>query len=316
MGTLRLAVCIWDEALFPRRMRQPQQIRQESGRIFATFLLILLVLGISGTIFLQIEKRPESSPISRGARLAEQAGCFACHGRGDEEPRFNLRPASPDGWRRKSNPSLASLDIDRVDVLVDWITHGVVAREAESHKKLFIRMPAYEGRLTPTEIEDIAAWILAERLKYTAPATPAPLATTAALTPDQLLVAGDHLARTKGCYQCHGELGQGGVANPDSLKGYIAGFQGKDFLKLTDNGARAEILHWIDHGRGQAIETGLLGGIARKYFEKQAIPMPGYRDQLTTAEKDLLADFLLLLNKSGPLPAREVERLVHLINPS
>lgn len=298
-------------------MKRRQSIPQvSSGKILGPLLLVGLVLGIAGTVVLQIERQPESSPVSRGARLAEQAGCFACHGRGDEEPRFNLRPASPDGWRRKANPSLASLDIDKVDELVDWITHGVVAREAESHKKLFIRMPAYQDRLSPGEIEDIAAWILAERLKYTAPSSPASSPVTQPMMSDQLLVAGDHLARTQGCYQCHGELGQGGVANPASFKGYIPGFQGKDFLKLTDQGARSEILHWIDHGRGQAIESGLLGGIARKYFNEQAIPMPGYRDQLTPAEKDLLADFLLLLNKSGPLPAREVERLVNLINPS
>jgi mono/diheme cytochrome c family protein len=298
-------------------MKRRQSIPQvSSGKILGLLLLVGLVLGIAGTVVLQIERQPESSPVSRGARLAEQAGCFACHGRGDEEPRFNLRPASPDGWRRKANPSLASLDIDKVDELVDWITHGVVAREAESHKKLFIRMPAYQDRISPGEIEDIAAWILAERLKYTAPSNPTSSPVTKPMTSDQLLVAGDPLARAQGCYQCHGELGQGGVANPASFKGYIPGFQGKDFLKLTDQGARSEILHWIDHGRGQAIESGLLGGIARKYFNEQAIPMPGYRDQLTPAEKDLLADFLLLLNKSGPLPAREVERLVNLINPS
>ena len=44
--------------------------------------------------------------------------------------------------------------------------------------------------------------------------------------------------------------------------------------------------------------------------------MPGYRDQLTAAEKELLADYLLLLNKSGPLSAREIERITRLLDPS
>jgi len=126
-------------------------------------------------------------------------------------------------------------------------------------------------------------------------------------------VSGDLLSRRHGCYQCHGELGQGGIANPDSFKGYIPGFQGTDFLKLTANGDRAEILHWIDHGRGRAIEAGVLGGIAKRYFDRQAIPMPGYRDQLTAAEKELLADYLLLVNKAGPLSVQEIERLVQLL---
>lgn len=296
----------------------PQMPSSQSGKILGAVLLGLLVLGVAGTVFLQIEKQPEQSPVSRGAKLADQAGCFACHGRGEEEPRFNLRQAAPGKWRSKSNPSLGDGEITKLDVLVDWITHGVPADEAEQHKQLFIRMPAYQDRLTPGEIEDIAAWILAEGLKAQVESdaeAPQP-ASGQSLTPDQLLVAGDQLARQNGCYQCHGELGQGGISNPDSFKGYIPGFQGHDFLELTNQGDRSEVLHWIDHGRGQAIEKGLLGRVAKKYFDGQAIPMPGYRDQLTAAEKELLADYLLLLNKSGPLSAREIERIVHLLAPS
>jgi len=288
----------------------------QSGKILGLVLLVLLVAGICGTVLLQYEKQPEHSPVSRGARLVEEAGCFACHGRSEEERRFNLRLATPGQWRDKSNPSLWEAGITEVDELVDWIANGVPADEAEKHRQLFIRMPAYKDRLTAGEIEDIAAWILAEGLKLTVePGARMPANATpgAARTPDQLFVAGDRLARQTGCYQCHGELGQSGVANPDSFKGYIPGFQGRDFLELTANGNRAEILHWIDHGRGQAIEAGLLGRVAKKYLDGQAIPMPGYRDQLTAADKELLADYLLHLNKSGPLPAREIERLTRLL---
>lgn len=286
-----------------------------SGKILAPVLLGLLALGIGGTLFLQIEKQPEESPVARGAKLADQAGCFACHGRGEEEPRFNLRQTGPDKWRAKNNPSLGEGEITKAAELVDWITHGVVADEVEQHKQLFIRMPAYQDRLTAGQISDIAAWILAEGLKAQVdPGAKAPEAPAGQpLAADQLWVTGDLLARRHGCYQCHGQLGQGGVANPDSFKGYIPGFQGKDFLKLTANGDRTEILHWIDHGRGQSIESGLLGRLAKKYLDGQAIPMPGYRDQLAAAEKELLADYLLLINKTGPLSASEIERLVHLL---
>ncbi|MDQ5981184.1 MAG: hypothetical protein QG602_4162 [Verrucomicrobiota bacterium] len=297
-------------------MLSPQFPRPAAGKILGFVLLGLCVLAIGGTVFVQVERQPESSAVSRGARLTEEAGCYACHGRSEEEPRFNLRQTAPDKWRDKNNPSFWEGDITEVKVLVDWITHGVPAADAEDHKKLFIRMPAYRDRLTPGEIEDIAAWILAEGLKLRVdPAAPKAPAPGAPLTPDQLFVAGDALSRRHGCYQCHGELGQGGVANPDSFKGYIPGFQGKDFLKLTANGDRTEILHWIDHGRGKAIESGPLGRIAKKFFDGQAIPMPGYRDHLSVAEKELLADYLLLLNKTGPLPASEIERLNRLLNP-
>jgi mono/diheme cytochrome c family protein len=287
------------------------------GKILGLVLLIICVLAIAATVALQIERQPESSPVSRGARLAEEAGCFACHGRSEEEPRFNLRLAAPGDWRSKNNPSLWAGEITDLKVLVDWIANGVPADEAEKHRNLFIRMPAYKDRLTPGEIEDIAAWILAEGLKiWNDPSSVKLPPAGQALTPDQLFAAGDALSRRHGCYQCHGELGQGGVSNPDSFKGYIPGFQGQDFLKLTADGDRAEILHWIDHGRGRAIESGLLGRFAKKYFDGQAIPMPGYRDQLTVAEKELLADYLLLLNKTGPLSAGELERLTKLLTPS
>ena len=297
--------------------RQSDSSPANSGRVLTIVLLIALALGIGGTILLQVEKQPEYSPVGRGAQLAEAAGCFACHGRGDAEKRFNLRQKA-DAWGTKNNPTFWDEDIAKVDEIVEWITNGVTAAEVEKHKRLFIKMPAYKDRLKPAEIDAIAAWILAEGLKYTQgtgpTAKPVPVSDGKPLAPDQLLVSGDRLSRKLGCYQCHGELGQGSVPNPGSFKAYIPGFFGQDFLKLTANGDRAEILHWIDQGRGQAIESGPLGRLAKSYLDSQAIPMPGYRDQLAAPEKELLADFLLLLNKSGPLPAREIERIATLLN--
>ena len=288
-----------------------------SGKILGVVLLALLILGLGGTILFQVEKQPEYSPVARGAKLAETAGCFACHGRGDSEKRFNLR-LKADNWGTKNNPTFWDEDVTKVDELVEWITNGVTAAEVDKHKRLFIKMPAYKDRLKSAEIDAIAAWILVEGLKYTQGTGPTAKPLTASdgkpLTPDQLLISGDRLSRKFGCYQCHGELGQGGVPNPRSFKAYIPGFFGQDFLKLTAHGDRAEILHWIDHGRGLAVESGLLGRLAKNYLDGQAIPMPGYRDQLAAPEKELLADYLLLLNKSGPLTAREIERIAALLN--
>lgn len=295
---------------------RPALPARAAGRVLGWVLLGLLVLGVGGTIFLQVEKQPEYSPVSRGAKLMESTGCFACHGRGDGEKRFNLRQ-TVDQWVPKANPTLWDSDITKVDELVEWIANGVTADQAERHKKLLIRMPAYQDRLQPAEIEAIAAWILAEGLRFNQPTGPEvklPPVAAGPRKPDELLLAGDRLARKFGCYQCHGELGQGGVANPQSFKGYIPGFFGRDFLKLTANGDRADILHWIDHGRGLAITSGLTGRLSKKYVDGQATQMPGYRDQLTAPEKELLADFMLLLNKSGPLPAREIERIVTLLD--
>jgi mono/diheme cytochrome c family protein len=299
-------------------MRRPTPARSESGKVLGWILLGGLVLAVAGTIVFQIEKQPETSPVGRGEKLAHQAGCFACHGRGDGEPRFNLRQAN-DKWADKTNPTFWDNGITESKVLIDWITNGVPADKAAKHKTLFIQMPAYKDRLKPDEIEAIAAWILAEGLKITQSGekeAPAALSAKGPLEPDQLFIAGDHLSRKYGCYQCHGELGQGGVANPDSFKGYIPGLFGQDVAQLTANLDRDEIIYWIDHGRGRAIESGLLGKLAKKYLDQQATQMPGYRDQLTAAEKGLLADFVILLNKKGPLPPQEIERLTALLEPN
>jgi mono/diheme cytochrome c family protein len=181
-------------------------------------------------------------------------------------------------------------------------------------------MPAYGGFLDAQEIDAVCAWILSEGIRISQSAA-APsegvveeAVATGPFTEDQLYVAGDQLARRVGCYQCHGELGQGGVANPASFKGYMPGFFGSDFSALTDGAKRAEVLHWIDDGRGRAIENGVTGRLAKYFFDSQAIQMPAYRERLTAAEKELLADYLLLLHKAGALTAKKLEHIAHLLN--
>ena len=282
--------------------------------IFGAVALVAL------SVFAVVEKRPELSHVGRGKQLAQANGCFACHGTSETDFRGNLRQVTGGTWKPKGIPTFWENGIDRVDVLVDWITHGVPEEEAEAHKKLFIQMPAYEKHMATGEIEDVAAWILSEavRLSQGAPSKEAtPVIATAdvsKLPPERLMPLGDRLSRQHGCYQCHGELGQGGASNPASFKNYIPGFFGRDFLKLTDNGNREEVLHWIEHGRGKAVESGALGYLAKKYVDGQAIGMPAYKDRLTPLEKTVLTEYLLLLNKEGPLSASKLEKLLKTLN--
>jgi hypothetical protein len=183
-------------------------------------------------------------------------------------------------------------------------------------------MPAYgkDGFLNADEIDAVAAWVLAEGLRLTEgvgngtlPAFEISAEEVKALDHDKLFVLGDQVSRQHACYQCHGELGQGGVPNPESFKGTIPGFFGSEFRELTDGGDRAEILHWIEHGHGIAIESGVKGMLAKPYFEGQAIGMPGYDEILSEGQKELLVDFLLLLNEKGPLSAGDVENVANLL---
>ena len=283
------------------------------GAISARLLWVLggLVL-VAGAAAAVLERRGEFSPAVRGERLASEAGCFACHGTGEENHRGNFRQLASGAWRPKAIPTLWENGLDRAEVLKDWIANGAPAAEAEAHRRLFIQMPAYSGFYDARQIDDLAAWILAEQLGRTLLATASAGREKPAATPQpgtlEFRRAADRLAREHGCFSCHGEQGQGGVRNPAAFKGYIPGFFGRDFLALTAGGDRDEILHWIDTGRGRHIESGWLGRLAKPFGDSQAIGMPGYRERLTDAEKQMLVDYLLLLNADGPLDAAAFEK--------
>lgn len=306
-------------------VRDVKRSRSRNARVLRWFVLTAAALSLVGVGVLLAERRQETSPVARGAVLATSSGCFACHALSEGEQRGNFRQASPGAWRPRSIPTLWENGIDDAEVLKEWIANGVTAAEADRHKELFIRMPAYRAHLSPADIDAVCAWILAEGIRLSQPATPttsaavpAPPKTAGAaataLTGDALFREGDRLSRQHGCYQCHGELGQGGVSNPASFKGYVAGFFGADFAALTAGGDRAEVLHWIDHGRGRALESGATGRLAKYFLDRQAIQMPAYEQRLTAQEKAIVADYLLALNRAGPLGPKELERLMKLLS--
>lgn len=295
--------------------RRPHQ-RMKLPKRIGVFIGIAAGFAVLCGAFYWYETKPESSPVSRGAKLAHAAGCIACHGNSIDDPRANFR-LRDESW---SNESIAPIweEEHSAKSLITWITHGVSERKRESHQQYLLQMPAYgdDGHLTVAEIEDVAAWALAVGMKgfqgYDNIDEDMPeleVADIAELETAELITLGDRLSRKSGCYQCHGELGQGGAENFASFKGYIPGFQGADFAKLTDNTNAGEIRHWIEHGRGVAIESGILGGMAKKYFEEQAIPMPAYEEILSDGEIELLVVYLKWINDQGPLDMAAIESI-------
>lgn len=278
--------------------------------LLAAALALLSLLALARS-----EARPEHSLVARGEGLAQASGCYACHAPSEPEPRRNFRASSSGAYRPRGIPSFWENGIESGDLLKEWIRDGVPAGERERHQRFLVQMPAYgDGFLDEEEIEALAAWILAKGLSLTDGMGNGELEVpetldVQALSSEELFVYGDRIARRNACYQCHGELGQGGVANPKSFKGYIPGFFGKDFLDLTEQGDREEIAHWIDHGRGRAIEQGLTGRLAKRYFDRQATGMPGYDGLIRENEKEALVEYLLLLNQMGPLGTGELETL-------
>jgi mono/diheme cytochrome c family protein len=120
------------------------------------------------------------------------------------------------------------------------------------------------------------------------------------------LIAGEQLARKYYCFQCHGQLGQGGFNNAKSLKGYVPGYFGNDFKILTRNGDPDSVREWIMQGVDPKIlENPVIGRIAEFFFKREAINMPSYKS-LDPEEIEILVNYVIALNEFGPMTAEDV----------
>jgi len=88
------------------------------------------------------------------------------------------------------------------------------------------------------------------------------------------------IAEEMGCFDCHGPMGAGGVANPGTVGGQIPGFFGTSFAK------QSESLEGIEG----IIRTGRSGRRAWwTPWKRPALDMPAYGDRLDSVEIQLLA---------------------------
>ena len=123
---------------------------------------------------------------------------------------------------------------------------------------------------------------------------------------DSVLIAGERLARTYHCFQCHGHLGQGGFKNAKSLKGYVPGYFGSDFKTLTSNADPDSVREWIMHGMDSTLlEEPVLGRVAEFFFGRQAVGMPSYKS-LQPEEIEILVNYVITLHQYGPMTAKIV----------
>lgn len=166
-----------------------------------------------------------------------------------------------------------------------------------------VDQPHYDGACN-----DYLAWFELVRLKRTFEAR------LAAGPPNDLL-EGERLARQYSCFQCHGELGQGGFQNAGALKGYVPGYFGSDFDALTRGGHPTSIRAWIREGIDPALtEHRITGSLARFFIARQAISMPSFAS-LPDAEIRRLTNYIIVLHQFGEMDAddaREYGRLTRL----
>lgn len=258
--------------------------RGVSGRCLKRVVVASLLLGFAGMFLGQRAwHRKESTSALRGAAVATQHGCFACHGsdgRGgvaDPGSRNGMIP----GW---DGPTVATLAENEREIR-EWIMDGQPTRLKKNappvRRTPLVPMPAYRSRISENELADFMVYFRA-------------VSNFGADLPEPAY-EGWKVADRLGCFGCHGPGGIGGSPNPGSFKGHIPAWDGAEFAELVKDDA--ELCEWILNGYPKRLWE---NPAARYFLKGQIIGMPAYRSHLSTDDQaKLVAYFQWLRKKSG-----------------
>ena len=231
-----------------------------SGRLSLSWGLTAVFAGILVLGAGAVLRHPESGPALRGMKKARAMGCFSCHGPegagGVGDPGLQGRVIP--GW---GMGDMAQYVREASD-LEHWVLQG---KAPGPPSRAFLSMPAYAGRLSRKDLEDILACLEAvSGSPWTIPPEAA---------------AGFRISLESGCFGCHGPGGLGGLANPGSFKGVVASWDGKDFARLVRD--KAEFREWVLEGRSARIARNPL---ARFFLNRALLRMPAYKGKLSDTD--------------------------------
>lgn len=263
-----------------------------AGRTTMWLLVALVVAETAWLAYPAVRRRVlslEESPAVRGERLAQDLGCFACHGAGGNGGTANPTRVSADGKNARTlgaegevpafTENTQMMYVKTTDDLREYILDGAPKRKREDAdyrakvEAAALKMPSYRGVVSATQVEDLVAYLRAA---------------SGQIAPEEKLVSrGADLALELDCFACHGPLGGGGVANPGSFKGYIPSFWGDDFDELVQNDD--ELRTWIEDGKLKRIAEHPIG---RYFFEGQMLKMPAYEEYVQPADLDALVAYV------------------------
>lgn len=225
------------------------------------------------------------SAVLRGAKVAERLGCYSCHGpegaAGIPNPgaRMGEVPAWPGGTYMMFNESPGEIR--------EWILDGAPARllndpaDRERRWKQLISMPAYRGRLSEIELDDLVAYVQSvSGVRRPAEGTPA--------------ASGRELAVAHGCFGCHGPEGRGLRMNPGSLKGFIPAWDSDDYLELVKS--PEEFHEWVADGEIRRFRE---NPAAAHFLDAQVIKMPAFRSILSHEEIENLRAYVEWVRMAG-----------------
>lgn len=219
-------------------------------------------------------RQSETTAAIRGRQIAERLGCFACHGP------FGIGgvadPLAPGGATPGWEPGVVDAYITSEIQIREWILYGAprsgVVEADRATDRALIPMPAYEGEVSVTELDDLVAYI-----KAVSGWTPG--------IPDAAY-EGRKIASRLGCFGCHGASGMGGVANPGSFKGHIPPWDGDEFTELVHS--ESELREWILDGKIRRLWSNPL---ARHFLDQQKTQMPAYRDHVSDDELNKMVSY-------------------------
>jgi mono/diheme cytochrome c family protein len=234
----------------------------------AALVTVLLAAG-GGFLFLQRMRAPRPSRVQRGYEIAQEKGCFACHGpggiRGMANPGYGLDEVPPFAG------GLVTMYAQNEAELREWILDGSPKRVRDDpeqwklRERAIIQMPAWRGLLAEEETEALVAYVKAVSDLET--------------PKDDQADAGRRTAQRLGCFNCHGPQGRGSHPNPQAFKGYIPSWDGPDFTELAKDDA--EVREWILYGRPRRLQD---QKAARYFLDRQPIKMPPYQGHVSEAE--------------------------------
>jgi YVTN family beta-propeller protein len=231
-------------------------------RIIVGSLVAGVVLG-GAILSLRWFHRAESTPALRGAEIARQQGCFACHGpdgRGgvaDPGSRSGIVP----GW---DGPAVATYALNETEIR-EWILDGKPSRLKDVDlgvgRKPLLPMPAYRGKISPGELDDLLVYFRAVSAFDT--------------NISSLAYEGMHEANKLGCFACHGAGGVGGYPNPGSFKGHIPAWDGNEYAEIVRD--ENELREWILDGASKRLRD---NPAAEHFLKGQLVQMPAYRSAI------------------------------------
>jgi mono/diheme cytochrome c family protein len=212
-----------------------------------------------------------ANPVRRGIDLAQELGCFACHGPAGRDgiPDPGFQGGEVPAW----SGGVWMMYVQDEAEIREFILDGISSRRSASFTALeeleraAIAMPAYRDVLEGTNLDDLTAAFLV-------------LSGMARPPRDTPEGRGHDLARKWQCFSCHGAGGSGGVDNPGSFAGFIPGWYGPDFEELVRD--REEFDTWIRDGVLDRLTT---HPVASRFLDAQRVQMPPYPD-LTDEELD------------------------------